>query len=296
MAKRGAIKNYRFGQKNNWRRTVWNAVLRRTNGRERTHPILYLAGPEDIDRRIAVGKGVPNQNLIAIDIDEKNVNSVRSIAAPALHARANDVLRNWPESRPVAAVMLDLCCGLSEDALDSLDLLMRYPFRDAVVMINMLRGRDAWSNSLREWITRFDNMPIHFICGPKALEHCGKHRGMQLMSLLSLDLVDIVFRGKDLSRFVDFGTLDEYIEPEDRQAKCRLVIASHAHKDMDPQYWSYKSGALTFDSVVFHSVFRGVAGSDETWGLNGFIQDKDPEVARQIAAVMAVRTRRLSAS
>jgi hypothetical protein len=64
----GATRDYDVGRKNHWRRTIWNEILRRTAGQEKQNVVLYLAGPQDLDRTVALQKGVPDQNLVAIDV------------------------------------------------------------------------------------------------------------------------------------------------------------------------------------------------------------------------------------
>jgi hypothetical protein len=73
----GATRDYDVGPKNHWRRTIWNEILRRTAGQEKEKLILYLAGPQDLDRKVALQKGVPDQNLVAIDVVMENVLRVR---------------------------------------------------------------------------------------------------------------------------------------------------------------------------------------------------------------------------
>lgn len=75
MAIRGSQKNYSFGSKNHWRRTIWNEVLRRTQGRERDGYVLYLAGANNLDHAVAIEKRVPEHNLVAIDIRQSNIKS-----------------------------------------------------------------------------------------------------------------------------------------------------------------------------------------------------------------------------
>jgi hypothetical protein len=56
----GATRDYDVGPKNHWRRTIWNEILRRTAGQEKEKLILFLAGPQDLDRNVALQKGVPD--------------------------------------------------------------------------------------------------------------------------------------------------------------------------------------------------------------------------------------------
>ena len=296
----GSTRSYRFGQKNNWRRSVWNEVLRRTNGREKTEPILYLAGPQDIDREIAVSKGVPLQNLIAIDKSRDNIQRIRERGLPALDVDVFSVLESWPDNRPVAAIMLDLCGGFTMQVADVYDVLERKPLRNAVVMLNLLRGRDSWSNRIREFIAEaHDGNPVdlltavsHWSYGPlgppggDCLDH--KHRAMQLLVFHAVDTWQVV-RKQDPSPLTDDDVLG------------RIVAAGLAFKGMDPHFYSYKSGALTFDSAVFQHLSRFVermpkalvalADAEVHKNHDG---NKSMGVIRKLAAMLAVRTSRIA--
>ncbi len=87
----GSSRNYKTGIKNNWRRSHWNEILRRTNGAEKRLPVIYFPGPQDLDRIVAVSKGVPTHNLIAIDLSGKNVSRVRAFDGIAIEADARHV-------------------------------------------------------------------------------------------------------------------------------------------------------------------------------------------------------------
>jgi hypothetical protein len=305
----GSTKNYRFGQKNNWRRTVWNEVLRRTDGREKVEPILYLSGPEDIDRDIARSKGVPDGNLIAIDRDPDNVTSVRSMQHPAVHGDIQEVLASWPVSRPVCAVLMDFCGGLTMDAVDVYDLLERRPLRNAVMMINMQRGRDAWSNSLRSQIggkshDMFDMLTAisTWSYGPEGppgpVDMGDKHRGLNWLVFHSMDA---------WQNSAKAGLIDKIRATPGYQDGFEDAIgmawSGQYFKAADPQFYSYKSGVLTFDSVVclnpfatlFNSIETDVASAamDETVEKN-HKHRRSTAMARKIAAMLAVRTRRLA--
>src|SRR5262245_6970562 len=146
----GSTRDYRAGRKNNHRRWGWNQVIGMCNGLEKTWPIIYLTGPQDFDRDIAIGKGVPPTNLIGVDYFSRNVNRVRRHGGVAICDDVLRVLGAWPADRPVAAVVLDFCSGLEWPLLVNLvRVLHRIPFRDAVLWANFLRGRDASSNRWR---------------------------------------------------------------------------------------------------------------------------------------------------
>jgi len=309
MAKKGATKNYGFGQKNNWRRTIWNEVLSRTAGKEKHQPILYLAGPQDMDRQIAIEKGVPPQNLIAIDRDTANVNSVRDGKAPAIQGDIIDVLWSWPESRPACAVMLDFCCGITWDVAGVYDAFQRKPLRNAIVMVNFMRGRDAWSNSMREMLSeagllvplwRHDDASGEMVCVHSDL----KHRAYQFLFWNAFDTVQA---SMGLGSAQSDGGKNRYVFPEpdaDGNAEPEMAaMVSLVYSGMRPKLFTYQSGALRFDSAVFQSMSRyldkaevfGVDVEEAERDINEFTRRySEPPVKRRIAATLAVRTQRLA--
>ena len=68
--------NYKNGRKNNWRRTVFNQVSARVSARDAI--VVYLPGPQDLDRQVLCEKGFSPNNLIAVDKDRNVVASLRS--------------------------------------------------------------------------------------------------------------------------------------------------------------------------------------------------------------------------
>lgn len=299
----GATKDYRFGQKNNWRRTVWNEVLRRTNGREKTQPILYLAGPEDIDRELAISKGVPAQNLVAIDSNPANVDSVRQGKNPAVCGDALDILWSWPAHRKVCAVMMDFCSGLSFNVTGIFDVFQRAPLRDAVVMVNFMRGRDAWSNRLRQILSESGLLVPLWRMGqdgePELWHDDPKHRAYQFLLFHALDSVMAANgMGSTCPNEDGAGT---YMYPElDANGNTDphfAALVGMLFSRTTPKLYSYKSGMLTFDSAVFQSPLRNMPEFLEA-SMDDSVAEleeeyKDAPLARKISAMLAVRTTRL---
>jgi hypothetical protein len=285
----GSDRNYKVGPKNNWRRTVWNEILRRTNGREKTYPILYLCGPQDLDRLIATSKGVPNQNLIAVDRELRNVERVKGDGLPAIDADVTRVLKAWPLSKPVSAVSLDFCSGLEFSLLEFgiTDALVRDCYHKSVVMVNMMRGRDPSSNDYRKISERYGvilsglmrtGSPARFYntlsCDPK-------NRAVSLAFWIAGVLVGPLLRLHSLP-------IDAF---DEMYRRCMEL--------MRPSFISYKSGHLVFDSVVFRPItlldlqtesFGAYLPSDE---VEKDIS-ADVSIARRLNALLAVRTRRIA--
>jgi hypothetical protein len=234
-------------------------VLRRTAGRHKTEPILYMPGPEDLDRQVFAEKGVPHQNLIAIDHSRVNADSIRRRGHPSLYADIHSVIEEWPESRPCCAVLLDYCGGLGIPTLRAMQaMLYRAPFRRAVVMVNMKRGRDAPTNSLRAlWAGVTDD---------------DKHRGMTLFLTV-------------------LGMMAAVGEPSDEQIVSRRKLLWH---QMDPWRWDYRSGHQRFDSVMWSTAPAWSNTLDALLPKESgpASSPKQAALRRRIAAMLAWRTMR----
>jgi hypothetical protein len=262
----GSTRDYRVGRKNNWRRWGWNRLLERTGGAELQDPILYLAGPQDLDRAVAVAKGVPPENLIAIDRCRRNVNGVRRAGGVAICADAILTLGAWPKDRPVAAIVLDFCCGLEPVIVRGLiDVMRRRPFRNAVVWLNFQRGRDFKSNAMRAGLA--DLVQYY---GPLTLD-----RARQFFLLL------VVARVREAGQ-------DGHLNPMTPLSRCVAVWTSF-HRPIFRSYESHgeRGSALVFDSVVMHAQPQGVEACE-------VLEERrvSKPVRRLIGAALAVRTMR----
>jgi hypothetical protein len=309
----GATHDYKFGQKNNWRRAMWNAVLERTVGR--VGPILYMAGPQDLDRGVALQKGVANHDLIAVDRDVRNIASLKRAARLAIDEDVLEVLRSWPRRRRVGAVMLDFNCGLEQSLLGHpggrgglTDALVRQPYYQSAVMLNLQRGRDASSNDVRDVFIRhvFMGQPQCHAGAPPGLflDQILRHPSTKCVTPLSATHANraLQFIAHHVSALTDVLTRNR-----DRRAPRPLptggsedqfvaVVFMLLHFTV-PLFFSYRSGSLIFDSVVFRPftvedfpAFGVEASGDFVDELDSLIVDR--AVARRLGALLAVRTMR----
>ncbi len=277
MATTGSTRDYRNGIKNNWRRSVWNEALRRTNGTEKHFPVLYMPGSEDLDRPVAEAKGVPRQNLIAVDRDRQNVHRLRSHGLPAIRGDVFEALWAWPSSVRLSAVFIDLCCGLVGKVARDRNVFWLHPsVSGAVIVMNFLRGRDAWSSS-------------HF----HGLEHVahavqpglsGKHRGFIWLFLSSINLI-----GDESRRHSEEDVLIS--DPAYTESASLVINSIYA-----PTFFSYRSGPQIFDSVVFQSrVPSQLEGRFKAEDMQEGLE-RIPAMRRRVAAALAIRTGRIRSS
>ncbi len=306
-AKDGSAKDYDFGQKNHWRRTIWNEILRRTKGREKSEVILYLSGPKDLDRAIAISKGVPPLNLIAVDRKLDSVESVRSLGGGAIRADAYEVLRAWPAKQKVCAIFLDFCQGFQR--LDLLrDILVYHctshpAMKESTVALNMQRGRDEESGLFRSRLDAF--ITKH---GINTLAMVGDVYPEPLRSELDKILrehsdmfsVDNKHRGLAFS----FWYMCQFLDPLSESFRAMLQMANPPTVALmiglfGPKLFSYRSGALVFDSVVINpagSLFDLQDCQQNDAILEPIRSKVKRKIALSINATMAVRTKRLRAA
>lgn len=113
------IDGYKFGDKNNWRRWVWNRICERLTKPRRDAVVVYLPGKEDLDRKVAVERGFSPYNLIAVDRSPSVVSIMKAKGALCIEGNLIDVLQCFKNTNVrVDVVLADLCCGLVDDVND----------------------------------------------------------------------------------------------------------------------------------------------------------------------------------
>lgn len=307
------IDDYSFEDKNKWRVMMWSRIAGRI--KKARHPAnalgVYLCGPEDLDRPVAMRKGLLHHNLIAVDFNKKNVTAIRRTGALAIHGDLVKVVANWLYREPLAMIYGDFCSGLEEWVSSWMALAVRLSrfAPGCVVALNFQRGRDAWSNPLRE--------ALGYELKAQALEEEAKEYGFaevveqmaeRRRSGLKFDLrtlTDTLTRfshGVDLTKhrgaqFCARWWLDSLIAYENPEYRGGLEMEGSPNEKaiaelnlMRPEFLTYKGKRVVMDSVVFSLPFDVVGGE----GARPLVPEPlgCERVARQIAACMAHRTMR----
>lgn len=307
------INDYCFDDKNRWRVMMWHKIAARCGklGRLRDAVTLYLPGPQDNDRDVAVRKGFSNQNLIAVDVQKAHVEALRASGVPAIHGELTEVLMNWRHSSAPSVVFGDFCGGLHQSLVEPLcEAIYLMPMGKnhavgcsgrllaSVLAFNFQRGRDAWSNRLRAAMGSGtaavveDEGGVHVRACNDAdvadsvgavLSDLGlggeiKHRGREFMFHLYLRL---------RAGFLKMG-----LAPDKKLGRHADLLIKAGR----PEFLSYRSpSGIIMDSVVFtlagHTRFNYGDRPDERW-----LEECDTGMHRQIAAVMAHRTMRTKAA
>lgn len=299
----GAQHEYKFGNKNNWRRWVWNRIAERTPNR-RDAVVLYLAGARNLDRPIAVDRGFRAVNMIAIERDADAVTALRASGQLAIRGTLNDVARNMPFTRRIAVLNADLTCGATGEVISLANYLITHPaFAGAVFAFNLLRGRetDERSATLRGLIRR--------------RQDAVRRRARIRLHMAELHEF-IVSHGEEPSEPVPPPMPDEDVEPTHRglvlvgamigklAVECSAEHAEFIRELMAPEFRSYASNKQIFDSVVFTSPLREAADEYQRECVKiGAVRvpakdaRREREIARvrgSMAATFAHHTRRAS--
>jgi hypothetical protein len=259
--------NYKYGNKNNWRRWYWNKIRERVNN-PRDAIVLYLAGEADLDRDVALAKGFKNKNLIAVENRRSVLAALRAKCVLTIDSDLCDVITDWPLDKPVQVVVGDFCGGLTLSRLKKLKhCWLRPQFHDAVFCFNFLRGRDSTSNEIRK---------VYSEGARKMGLGCQKHRAEAFMAFLARGIAYLCEKAAPIDKHYTWDELTNF--------------SLYCLDKSKPEFRSYRStaGNQIFDSVVFKSPFKEIP-------IMSSVSDvaKGSTVRRRIAATMAHRTMRL---
>jgi hypothetical protein len=261
--------NYDFGNKRNWRRWVWNRISERVADK-RNARVLFLAGDDPVDIRVATEKGFRAANMIAVERDSKVVAELKKSGVLVIEADLLEMLKHWSPSQRVDVVVADFMCNFRVDVFDGLwRALLNPAFADVVMAVNMQRGREAGDH----W-----KAVKLFMENTSDKVDDKKHRGRLFFTAMLWSFV--------------IGPLGERSREQKRDAIP--VLCSWAN----PSFNSYRNdGALvTMDSVVWRNIWGQAlrdGGLEPGWcgGLRGE-EYKGSRLRRKAAAVLAHSTMR----
>lgn len=280
--------DYLYGNKNKWRKEVIKTALDMLPIPRSEAICLYLAGVQDLERKNLVDwKGLKPANLIAIERNERVVKALRSQGVNVIHGSVNPIIYLW-ETPPISLLFLDFCSGFTKEAgflMGSLMYSAGLSPKGTVIVLNMLRGRDAISNKRRNKTTEFlKNRQHSGFCGkvPENID-IEKHRGLlwlEDMSSLAYDFIEprVEFAKNKLKK-------SPYSTVRDVMSLLNPVCVFESFRN--PIFMSYKSNAGNqhFDTVIW--LFK----RDWRIRLKLDFHGEEKKYKNRITAVKAVRTR-----
>lgn len=322
--------DYKFGNKNNWRRWAWNRVMERLQVPNEDATVLYLAGRDNLDGEICLSHGFRQENMLAVEAESESLSELRQNGVLAIDGDLFDVCRSWRSDGNVHVVWADLCGGLSRRVLDEcMKISLLRHLGDTVFMFNMLRGRDASSNEVRHdrnkralkgvndaRDSRLSAIQSMLGCSEEealkrwteTLENIWaereKHRGYHLWDNLvawNIRLITdqiVITESGNLCRQPGFVESGEKSFEEVQAWNIRKTLEEIAI----PVFRSYVStSGQTFDSVIFRNPFGAICHNATASQKFSSACDRfhatlrDKTISRRIAAVLAHRTRRMQA-
>lgn len=286
------IDGYKFGQKNNWRRWAWNRICDRLEHSKRESVVVYLAGMEDLDRKVAVDKGFKPSNLIAIDKKKEVVEHLKEKGALALNGSLVDALKCFRKTSTRVDVLIgDFCCGLTSEIREFANFLnsnfVGDAFREnAVIALNFMRGREAEEAGILQVVREHEEH--------KDLKHRGEIFLRYFVRFAALANYIILWNhlGRDDGALRECwnSRMDAKVDDVD---EITLKMEELHYFKSEPEFFSYKSGRLTMDSVVFKFYPQLTLLRSKDFDSK-FVTSKVKKVERSLRATLAIRSMRES--
>lgn len=284
--------DYKFGNKNQWRRTWWNRITERLSVKPAEAVVLYLAGTQDLDRAEALRRGFKDYNLIAIERQTSTVRALRDSGSLCIEGDLIDIINAFDPGREAHVIIGDMTCGLELRLVHAVRpwINERSSFRRAVFAFNMLRGRDPSGNPIRNiWDSNPDSEKVMRLAATLGVEWFLKHRGRYLFQTMFEQFLfaqGIRETGPD-----GMGRVPEARRPEAEKAMNFWMTAA------GPYFTNYRSAAQTFDGVVLRNPYQFLPDNpkrDERIESEKLRSEYSGPIRRKIAAVMAHRTMRMN--
>lgn len=270
--------DYKNGRKNQWRRTLWNSIVDRLEVPPRDAVVVYLPGPQDLDRAVAKSKGFREENLIPVERDPKFVKMIRKKGVSCVHGDLINAVAFMALNHRVDVVLGDFMCGLELSIINKILLLMTMKnLSGSVFAFNFLRGRDASSNKIRHRVAGLLE-PLKTVVRNLNTNHRGRIFFTRCQYIaIEAALRDLNFPTHDLKTAIELQEkIDNYTGSDDFELA------------------SYKSKNQSFDSVVmmnaFGKLFFEIQDRDAGGVNREFPFDPCNKTKLSVAAFLAHRT------
>lgn len=255
-------------RKRHWQRKMLNRVLERADrSLLRTGTFMYLPGESDHDRKVILQKGVPEHRLMCVERDKRIGMSLRS-------ARKNVVIDDLVSAvaahgSPISVLWADLCCTLhGAPAWNLMMSLAASPSitAESVVMINVMRGRDAGASRAIRNLVDLGWVPL-------------SHQKNRAVGLIAAWLYDAMLTLKAS------GAPDDFVQEWGKRELASLNAYAAEYKNKK------QSSVVVMDSICFtpSPLMTRFRLSAEELVDRGFTSKKR---LRQMAAAKAVMTMR----
>jgi hypothetical protein len=266
--------DYDFGQKRHWRRWMWNRIAERVpSERKRSGVVIYLPGPSDEDRKIALSRGFAPHALIGVERNGDTRDRLRKAQSLVVGGDFITAVDHVAANRDVDVVYGDFCGDIDRSIISALVRWIGTPtLASTVFAFNFQRGRGTEVRACREM---FSMVPAF----QELLQV--KERGPILLATVIFTFV----------AGMKEGVLGE----------CAGDIAADLIDSCAAETWSYKTvSGNVFDSIVLSSpiLSAGLCWDDASVLMKHF-RDRikkrascDSKAARTVASARAVLAHR----
>lgn len=304
MVKSVGLSDYDSTAKKQWRVWTWNRITKKLKIPAKDAVGLYFAAAQDLDRPVAIRKGINPNNLIAVERDIDSVKALRKKKVNVINGDLCAAIRDWSDTKPsINFINADFTCGITNSVRAFLALIFASDWvsHNGVVAFNLLRGRDKGLTELHQSLFAENSIGSRIVM-PKLLSKKKQneiHRGQRLA------LAGLIHIGINLSVNLRFRK----IKGEDEAFRHRRIYDTVIKfvKNCSPVFYSYKSanGRNVMDSCVFniHKIGMYTPGFD--YNKHAEEQENDsienmcnkdfnwPDIKMKVAAAKAIRTMRI---
>lgn len=292
--------DYKFGNKNNWRRWVWNRIVERLAVPPAEAVVLYLAGQQDLDREIAIQRGFKGHNLIAVERDELVAAQLRKKGVLTIQGEFGDVLQFWPLGHEIHVVFGDFCSDMTLKLWTAITLTAFLAYtKNAVLAFNFQRGRDQTAAAHRLSARK----TVEAIISTAPERHISPlHRGLHVYA----DWFEVMKGIAAGAARIENGKWSikwersEYRDDPRFLAFCWIIqkdlsMRCHSYKSIIPRVCKHtgriKKTTLYFDSVVWRNVMAELWKTGAPKGC--YVRNaKEKSIRLSASAVLAHRTMR----
>lgn len=139
--------DYRNSPKNIWRHRWWKSAAKRCSELKispKMARVIYMPGPEDLDRKVARRYGFRDHNLIGVDRDSSLCRDLRKRGVTMINGDIIEVLAAWNPINLPDVILLDTCNALGVGFTQIMHLFICGNFlnKNLVFGANVICGHD----------------------------------------------------------------------------------------------------------------------------------------------------------
>ena len=285
----GATHDYKFGNKNNWRRWAWNRIDEMLPVPKKEALVLYLPGKDNLELPMLLERGYKKHNLIGVEKNSKNVQLLRKSGMLCLSGDIMDAVLSFPPDRKLDVVFGDFCSGIKLNAVASMvEMFFFLNLRSTIFAFNFQRGRDGESEKQRSSIIHITSQ-CEKQFGIKKL-----HRGCQFLAICLENFAGLnIIHHKNELKKNNISFRDAHAAFYRKISKDRVEPAYNQYRSEFCDEITGRRTVVFFDSVIFKNPFEKIGCIDALQSAEYQREKFSGPMRRQVSAILAHRTMRM---